>query len=313
MRIKTPILWIYLVALAAIALLGLFRGRRTDDEQIRIGVTFQNLQNEFVVTIQDAMRAKAHDLGVHLIEVDGQGKAEVQIAQVENFLALDVDAIILNPFDKYGSAPVVSLAKREQKPVVVVNATVVNLDQADAYVGSNDLEAGNIAASHIAELLKGQGKVAMMRGWNGHSAEIQRTQGILETLKDHLDIEIVFDQTASWDRAKALALMENWLSTGKAIDAVIAQNDEMALGACKAIEAAGHRDILVIGIDAIPDALRAVDEGTMCATVFQDARGQGAQALETAVHLVKGKTVPKTSYIPFQLVTQQNLPTFYKP
>ncbi len=305
-------MWIYLVALTAIVLLGLFRGRSADDEQIRIGVTFQNLQNEFVVTIQDAMRAKAQELGVRLIEVDGQGKAEIQIAQVENFLALDVDAIILNPFDKYGSAPAVSLAQREGKPLVVVNAMVVNLDQADAYVGSNDLEAGHIAASHIAELLKGQGKVAMMRGWSGHSAEIQRTQGILKTLKQFPNIEIVVDQSAGWDRAKALALMENWLSTGKAIDAVIAQNDEMALGACKAIEAAGRRDIRVIGIDAIPDALRAVDEGTMCATVFQDARGQGAQALETAVHLVQGKTVPQTNYIPFQLVTKQNLDVFRK-
>jgi inositol transport system substrate-binding protein len=127
-----------------------------------IGVTYQNLQNEFVINIQDAIRKRARELNVKLIEVDGQGRAENQISQVENFLALDVDAIILNPFDQYGSAPVVSIAKRENKPVVVLNAVVVNLDEAGAYVGSNDQEAGRIAAGYIAQLLNGKGNIALI-------------------------------------------------------------------------------------------------------------------------------------------------------
>jgi len=273
-----------------------------------IGVTYQNLQNEFVINIQDAMRKRAKELNIKLIEVDGQGKAENQISQVENFLALDVDAIILNPFDQYGSAPVVSIAKREGKPIVVVNAVVVNLDKADAYVGSNDQEAGRIAATYILQVLKGRGNIALIRGPNGHSAEIQRTEGIMEILKDHPDIKIIFDQSGNWDRTQGLELMENWLSTGKSLQAVIAQNDEMALGAQKAIEAAGKQnDIVVIGIDAIPDALRAVKEGKLCATVFQDARGQGILALELAVKLCEGKLVEHTHYIPFQLITKENL------
>jgi inositol transport system substrate-binding protein len=273
-----------------------------------IGVTYQNLQNEFVINIQDALRKRAKELNVKLIEVDGQGKAENQISQVENFLALDVDAIILNPFDQYGSAPVVSIAKREGKPIVVVNAVVVNLDKADAYVGSNDQEAGRIAATYISQLLKGNGNIALIRGPNGHSAEIQRTEGIMEILKGFPQIKIIFDQSGNWDRTQGLELMENWLSTGKPLQAVIAQNDEMALGAQKAIEAAGkQKDILVIGIDAIPDALRAVKDGKLCATVFQDARGQGILALELAVQLSEGKAVNHTNYIPFQLITKENL------
>ncbi|MFA5816397.1 MAG: sugar ABC transporter substrate-binding protein [Bacteroidales bacterium] len=273
-----------------------------------VGVTYQNLQNEFVINIQDALRKRARELNVKLIEVDGQGKAENQISQVENFLALDVDAIILNPFDQYGSAPVVSIAKREGKPIVVLNAVVVNLDKADAYVGSNDQEAGRIAAGYIAQLLNGKGNIALIRGPNGHSAEIQRTEGIMEVLIKHPDIKIIFDQSGNWDRTQGLELMENWLSTGKPLQAVIAQNDEMALGAQKAIEAAGRQnDILVIGIDAIPDALRAVKEGRLCATVFQDARGQGSLALELAVKLCEGKPVNPVNYIPFQLITKDNL------
>jgi inositol transport system substrate-binding protein len=273
-----------------------------------IGVTYQNLQNEFVINIQDALRKRAGELNVRLIEVDGQGRAENQISQVENFLALDVDAIILNPFDQYGSAPVVSIANRERKPIVVVNAVVVNLDKANAYVGSNDQEAGRIAAGYIARLLDGKGNIALIRGPNGHSAEIQRTEGIMEVLHQHPGMKVVFDQSGNWDRTQGLELMENWLSTGKSLQAVIAQNDEMALGAQKAIEAAGRqKDILVIGIDAIPDALKAVREGRLCATVFQDARGQGALALDLAVKLCEGKPVNHTNYIPFQLITRENL------
>ena len=273
-----------------------------------IGISYQNLQNEFILNIQDAVREKAKELNVKLIEVDGQGKAENQIAQVENFLALDVDAIILNPFDQYGSAPVVSIANREKKPVVVVNAVVVNLNKADAYVGSNDQEAGRIAAGYIVKLLNGKGNIAMIRGPNGHSAEIQRTEGIMEVVNKYPGIKIIFDQSGNWDRTQGLELMENWLSTGKPLQAVIAQNDEMALGAQKAIEAAGRqKDILVIGIDAIPDALRAVKEGRLCATVFQDGRGQGILALELAVKLCEGQPVDHTNYIPFQLITKESM------
>jgi inositol transport system substrate-binding protein len=276
-----------------------------------IGISYQNLQNEFILNIQDAVRAKAKELNVKLVEVEGQGKAENQISQVENFLAMDVDAIILNPFDKYGSAPVVSIARREKKPIVVVNAMVVNLDQADAYVGSDDTEAGRIAATYICKLLDGKGNIAMIRGPNGHSAEIQRTSGIMEVLKDYPEVKVLFDQSANWDRAQGLNLMENWLSTGKEINAVIAQNDEMALGAYNAVEAAGKKDkIYIIGIDAIPDALKAVKEGKLCATVFQDARGQGSLALEIAVRLLQGEKVNHMNYIPFQLVTKDNLVNF---
>ena len=278
-----------------------------------IGISYQNLQNEFILNIQDAVRKHAKELNIRLIETEGQGKAENQISQVENFLAMEVDAIILNPFDKYGSAPVVSIAKREGKPIVVLNAIVVNLDRADAYVGSDDSEAGRIAAGYICKLLEGKGNIAVIRGPNGHSAEIQRSTGIKEVLSNFPEIKVLFDQSANWDRAQGLNLMENWLGTGKEINAVIAQNDEMALGASSAIEAAGKAGkILVIGIDAISDALKAVKDGKLCATVFQDARGQGTMALDIAVKLINGEKVDHSNYIPFQLVTRENLSEFQK-
>jgi len=282
-------------------------------KQITIGISYQNLQNEFIINIQDAVRAEAKKLNVNLIESDGQGNAENQISQVQDFLAQNVDAIILNPYDREGSAPAVNLAVKAHKPIVVVNAIVSNLDKANAYVGSEDAEAGRIEAQRIADVLNGKGNVVIIHGPNGHSAEVQRSEGIRDVLAKYPNIKVIAEQTANWDRTQALNLMQNWLASGQKIDAVIAQNDEMALGALKAIEETGKQgQIAVIGIDAIPDALKAVSEGKMVGTVFQDAKGQGSLAVELAVDLAQGKSVKHDNYIPFQLVTTTNVSQFVK-
>jgi inositol transport system substrate-binding protein len=272
------------------------------------GVSYQNVQNEFIINIQDALRAKAEELNIRIIEADGQGRAEQQISQVENFIVQRVDAIILNPFDRYSCVPIVDQAAAAGVPIVVVNAQVDNLQKASAYVGSDDREAGRIEMQYIADLLHGKGQVAIIHGPNGHSAEINRTLGNYDILAKYPDMNVVAEQTANWDRAQAMTLMENWLQGGKKIDAVVAQNDEMALGACKAIEAAGkQKEILCIGIDAIADAVQAVKEGKLAATVFQDAKGQGAGAVQVALAIVQGNAVPHMNYIPFQLITKEHL------
>jgi inositol transport system substrate-binding protein len=277
--------------------------------RITVGISYQNLQNEFIINIQEAVRNEAKKLNVDL--ADGQGSAESQISEVQDFIARGVDAIILNPYDKEGSAHAVDLAVQAHKPIVIVNAIVSNLDKADAYVGSQDAEAGRIAAQRIMDVLHGRGNIAVIHGPYGHSAELQRSEGIREVLAKYPGGSIVLEQTANWDRAQALNLMENWLASGHKIDAVIAQNDEMALGAYKAIEAAGkQKDIAVIGIDAIPDALKAVAAGKLAGTVFQDAKGQGSLAVDLAVQIVQGGKVKHDNYLPFTLVTTENVGKF---
>lgn len=281
------------------------------ENKIKIGVSYQNLQNEFIINIQDKLRARAEEMGVELIEVDGQGKAENQIAQIENFISQKVDAIILNPFDKDGSAPAVDKAVAANIPIIVVNAQVSNLDKATAYVGSDDEDAGRIEMQYMADQLGGKGNIVIIHGANGHSAEVGRTKGNREVLTKYPDIKVLAEQTGNWDRAQSLTLMENWLQKFPDIDGVVGQNDEEALGAYKAIEAAGRQDeIIVVGIDAIPDALEAVEAGEFGATVFQDAGGQGAGAVEIAVKAVKGEKVEKVTFIPFQLVTKENIAEF---
>ena len=286
-------------------------GSQSEPKPLTIGISYQNLQNEFIINIQDAVQAEAKKLNVKLIESDGQGSADNQYSQIQNFLAEDVDAIILNPYDKEGDVRVVDAAVAAHKPIVVVNAIVSKLDKANAYVGSQDAEAGRIEAQRMMDVLGGKGNVVIIHGPNGHSAEVQRTEGIREILTNYPNVKVVFEQTANWDRAQALNLMENWLASGQKIDGVLAQNDEMALGALKAIEDAGKGgQIAVIGIDAIPDALKAVADGKMIGTVFQDAKGQGTMAVDLAVDLVNGKPVKHDNYIPFQLVTKTNVAAF---
>ncbi|MBT2735003.1 substrate-binding domain-containing protein [Bacillus sp. ISL-7] len=282
----------------------------TENGKIKIGVLYQNLQNEYIVGLQDSIRKHAKSSGIELIESDGEGKAENQISQVENLINQQVDAIILNPADKDGSAAVVEQAVAANIPIITVLAVVSNEEKATAHVGSDDVEAGIIEMNHVAELLGGKGTIAIIHGPNGNSAEVNRTKGNKAVLKDHPDIKVAAEQTANWSREEALSLTENWLQSQK-LDAIVAQNDEMALGAIKALSAAGKlKDIKVIGIDAIPDALNSIQAGELTATVFQDVDAQGEMSVDVAVKAAKGEKVEINNMIPFQLVTKENLDQF---
>ena len=162
---------------------------------------------------------------------------------------------------------------------------------------------------YLAERLGGQGNVVMLHGFMGQAAQLKREQGAMEVLALHPDLKLLAAQTAEWDRARAMNVMENWIqSMGDQIQGVFAQNDEMAMGALLALEQAGLKDeVIVVGVDAIEDALRAVRDGRLDATVFQDAAGQGATAIRTALRLARGDKVETAVYIPFRLVTRENV------
>lgn len=227
---------------------------------------------------------------------------------MEQLISQKVDAIVMAPYDKDACAPAVTKAKEAGIPLVIVNSTVNNMDQATAYVGSDDKVAGEIAMKELAEAIGEKGNIMMIRGPIGNSAEVGRTEGVNAVLEEYADISIVVDEPANWDREKAMKLMENKLQDNLNIIGVMAQNDEMAIGAQKAIEAAGKQDdIKVIGIDAIADALTAVEEDRLIATVFQDARAQAKKALEVAVSAAKGEDTDREYFIDFQLITKENV------
>jgi len=288
------------------------RAPRPESRRIVVGVSLMNLSSEFIVMLQRSMEAKARELGVELILNDAQRDAATQVRQVENFVVQKVDAIVLNPCEVEASSPAVDKAVAGGIPVVNVNSETRSAPT--AFVGSSDEESGRIAMGYIAQRLRGQGNVVMMHGFMGQAAQIKRDQGAREILAKNPGLRLLAAQTADWDRAKAMTLMENWIqSYGARIDAVFAQNDEMAMGALIALEQAKRKDkVIVAGVDAIADALQAVKNGRLDATVFQDAARQGGQAIETAVRIVRKEPYDKETYIPFQLVTRENIAQFLK-
>jgi inositol transport system substrate-binding protein len=288
--------------------------------RIVIGVSLLNLSNEFIVMLNQAMNEQAKQLGVELIVNDAQRSAEKQVQQVESFIAQKVDAIILNPCEVEASSPAVEKALAAGIPVINVNSETRVAPT--AFVGSRDEDSGRIAMEFIAQRINsrgGRGGVLMMNGFMGQAAQIKRAQGALEVLGRQPGLKLLAEQTAEWDRAKGMALMENWIQAyGDRIDAVFAQNDEMAMGALLALEqnhaqAARRNKVVLVGVDAIADALQAVRDGRMDATVFQDAKGQGSTAVEIAVKIVRKQPYDKQVYIPFQLVTKENVAQYLKP
>jgi inositol transport system substrate-binding protein len=298
-------------ALAACLLPGCSRQHPAPQEKrLVLGVSLLNLSNEMIVTLNRSMEEKARQRGVDLIVNDAQRSAEKQVQQVESFVAQKVDAIILNPCEVEASSPAVEKALAAGIPIVNVNSETRAAPT--AFVGSHDEDAGRIAMEYLAQRLGGKGNVLMMHGFMGQAAQIKRDQGAREVLAKTPGLKLIAEQTAEWDRAKGMTLMENWIqSYGTRIDAVFAQNDEMAMGALIALEQARRKDkVVMVGVDAIPDALQAVRDGRLDATVFQDGRGQGSAAVETAVRILRKEPYEKQLFIPFQLVTKQNVGQF---
>lgn len=283
-----------------------------EGKKLVIGATMLSMQNEFIVSVSDEMEAKAKELGVELITVDAERSALKQVEQVESFIAQGVDAIVMNPCEVEASSPAVKLAMDANIPIINVNSETTS--KPTAFIGSDDTESARIAMKYIAEKLGGKGNIIMIHGFMGQAAQLKRDQGAKEVLKANPGLKLLAEQSGEWDRAKGMSLTENWIqSFGPQINAIFAQNDEMGMGAVKALEAAGLKNkIIVVSVDAIPDALQAVKKGTLDATVFQNARQQGGTAIETAVKAAKKEAFEKEVLIPFQLVTKENVGEFLK-
>lgn len=305
---------IFAVIMAGVILSGCNRGgNKSGEGRIVIGASMLSLQSEFVVNVKDAMVDHAGEKNIKLIVNDAQRTADKQVQQIESFISQKVDAIILNPCEVEASSPAVEKAKAAGIPVINVNSETSATP--DGFVGSHDEESGEIAMEQIAKLLEGKGNVVIIDGYMGQAAQIKRAIGAKNVLNKYPDIKVLAEQTADWDRAKAMSLMENWIqSYGDKINAVFAHNDEMGMGALQALEQAKLKSkVAVVSIDAIADALQAVKDGRLDATVYQDAKGQGAGAIDMAIQLVKKEPVEnKSVFIPFQLVTKENIDAFLK-
>ncbi len=282
-------------------------------ETIKIGVSmlFDDL---WLTILRDAITEyAATQEGVELIMVDSKEDVATQLGQVENFVTQGVDAIILIPPNTDATDPATKLATDAGIPLVYVNRKPANLPEGVYYVGSDSIIAGRLQMEWLAEQLGGKGNCVLMNGNLSQEAAQMRTAGVKEIVEKNPDIQIIKEDTANWSRAEGLALMENWLSTGDQIDCVASNNDEMAIGALQAIEAAGKLgQILVGGVDASPDALAMMDEGKLNVTVFQNAAGQGEGGVKTAIALARGETVEQLVWVDYELVTPENYKEYMK-
>jgi inositol transport system substrate-binding protein len=289
-----------------------------------IGVSMALFDDNFLTVLRNGMVAQAKGMeGVNLQVEDAQNDVAKQLDQIKNFIASGVDAIIVNPVDTSATQAMSDAAAAAKVPLVYVNREPVNVDTLpdnQAFVASNEKDSGTLETQEVCRLFKEAGKTAanvyVIMGELSNQAAVQRTKDIDDVIAtpDCSFIKIIDKQTSNWRRDEAQNLMTNWLSTGTAFDGVIANNDESAIGAIQAMKAANvdMKSVVVGGVDATQDALAAMQAGDLDATVFQDAAGQGAGALDAALKLAKGEAVEQKVYIPFKLVTPTNIGDFLK-
>jgi inositol transport system substrate-binding protein len=280
-------------------------------DKITIGVTMK-FDDLWLTTLRDAMSEyAATQPDVELVMVDSKEDVATQLAQVENFVTQKVDAIVVIAANTDAADPMTKAAQDAGIPLLYVNRLPSNLPEGISYVGSESIQAGIMQAEWIAEQLGGKGNVVIMNGDLAQEAAQKRTEGEKQVFAKFPDIKIIREDTGNWSRDQGLALMENWLASGDQIDAVASNNDEMAIGAIQAIDAAGKLgEIIVGGVDASPDALQEMDKGRLNVTVFQNAKGQGEGGIKVAIALAKGESVEKYTWIPFELVTPENYKTY---
>jgi ABC-type sugar transport system substrate-binding protein len=284
-----------------------------------IGVSMALFDDNFLTVLRNGMIDYAKTLdGVTLQVEDAQNDVAKQQSQIQNFIAAGVDAIIVNPVDTDATAAMSKIAAEAKIPLVYVNREPINvneLPESQAFVASDEKESGTLETKEICRLLKEAGKteanIVVMMGELSNQAARQRTQDVHDVIAtpECSFMKIVEEQTANWQRTQGADLMSNWLSAGLQFDAVVSNNDEMAIGAIQALKAAGMdmKTMIVGGVDATQDALAAMAAGDLDVTVFQNAAGQGKGSVDAALKLAKGEKVEQKVYIPFELVTPENL------
>lgn len=280
-----------------------------------IGVSVAYFDDNFLTSMRNAMQAEAEAGGHEIQFLDAQGDIGRQLSQTQSLAAQGVDAIIINPVDTAATGKMTEVAVENGIPLVYVNRQPEGDDLENdnvVFVGSDQKLSGTLQMQALAERMGGEGNVAIMLGELSSGATHQRTEGVKEVAAEYPGIRIVAEQPANYLRTEAMDLMNNWIVGGQQIDAIAANNDEMALGALIAMKQSGLSpdDILVAGIDATRDALDAMQRGELAVSVFQDPVGQGGGAVESAIGLINGEEVETIKMVPFQLVTPDNLEDF---
>ncbi|WP_312495532.1 sugar ABC transporter substrate-binding protein [Pseudomonas cremoris] len=280
----------------------------------RIGVSIARVDDNFMTYVRNGLDTAAKQQGVQIQFEDAQGDVVRQLNQVEGFLNQKVDAVIVLPVDTSATANITRAAVAAKTPLVYVNRhpDERTLPKGVVTVASNDIEAGQLQMRFLAQKLGGKGTVAIIMGDLAQNATHDRTEGAKQVLKDFPGIKVVEQQSAEWQRNKGMDLTSNWLLAGTQFDAIVANNDEMAIGAGMALQQAGKAkgEVAIVGIDGLPDGLAAVKRGLLAASVFQDPKAQAAKAVESAIKMIKGEPIEAEVWVPFELIKPEQVAMF---
>lgn len=266
----------------------------------KIALVVSTLNNPFFVTLRDGAQAEAKVLGYDLVVLDSQNDPAKELANVEDVLRQGVKVLLLNPADSDAAKASVRAAGEKKVPVITLDRAANGVKVA-SHIASDNVAGGKLAGELIAKQLGGKGDVVELQGIPGASAARDRGQGFHQAMSAAPGIKIVASQSADFDRTKGLNVMENILQAQPKIDAVFAHNDEMALGAIKAIQAT-KRHIIVVGFDGTDDAVAAIKNGSMLASVAQQPALIGSLGVQTADKVIKGQPVPAFTPVPLKLL-----------
>lgn len=265
--------------------------------------------NSFMVKMREGAQKKADELGLTINFQDASDDSATQANQLANAAATGAGAVIVNPTDSDAMAPAVKQLVDEKIPVVAVDRAVNNAE-VSSYIASDNVGGGKQAAKALSEAIHGEGEILVLQGKTGSSASRERGQGFDEGLKDSPNIKVVAKQTAEFERVKGLDVTTNLLQAHPNVKAIFAENDEMALGAIEALGDKAGKDVIVVGFDGVEDALKAIKEGTMYASIAQQPADMAAQAVVEASKLLKGEAATKEMQVDVVTVTKENVDKF---
>ncbi|MGI0464943.1 substrate-binding domain-containing protein [Serratia marcescens] len=277
----------------------------------QVGVALANFDLNFVSILRSQM---ARELVAQQLQgqfVDAKGDVALQVQQVDDLINQGVDAIILNPVDTQGVQPMIAAAQRAAIPLIFVNRKPeVPLSGATAYVGSDSALSGRLQMEALAKKMNYRGNVAILMGALSNEETRERTRAVEAVIAKHKELKVVEKQTAKWQRNEAVDVVSSWLLNGVPIDAIAANNDEMAIGAIMALKQAKKNGVLVAGIDGTPDGLQFIKNGDLAVTIFQDAKAQAIGAVQVTRAMLDHAKTESYNWVPYATVTRENYPQF---
>lgn len=277
-----------------------------EKKDIKLGLALSTLDNPFFVEMKKGAEEEAKAQGAELNVQDAQNDASQQANQIQNFTSQNVKSIIVNPVDSDAAAPPVKAADKAGIPVVAVDRSV-NKAKVATTVASDNVSGGKKAAQQLAKQLDEQGSILVLRGQPGTSASRERGKGFMSQIKKYPDIKVVGKQSANFDRAEGLDVTTNLMQSHPEATGIFAENDEMALGAIKALGAKAGKQVKVVGFDGTPDGFKAIEKGTLNTSIAQQPAELGKMAVRNAIRKVEGNDPDKEIMVPVVTVDKRNV------